>query len=264
MNTYFLVMRNTWDEITTYRFNFAMWRLRNVLQILTAYFIWFAVIPPNQNAFGYSHAQILTYVLGTSFLSAIVMSSRGHEIGETIVNGNLSIMLLKPVRFFSYWIARDIGDKLMNIVFSLIELTILVILLHPPLVFQTNGVYILLTIIAIFFAIILNFIISATLSMIGFWSNDIWAPRFLFFVLASVFTGSFFPLDIFPKAIATVLEFLPFSFLIYFPIKIYLGQLSSSEIGIGFLTAFFWIIAGCVFLKFIWNKGLRSYEAYGR
>lgn len=264
MSKYFLVARNTWDEITTYRFNFVMWRFRNVLQILTAYFIWYAVIPPDQQAFGYSHGQILTYVLGTAFLSAVVMSSRGHEIGEAIINGSLSVLLLKPVSWFYYWMARDIGDKFMNITFSLGEIVILVLLLRPPLVFQENIAYILLTIVAVFIAIILNFIISVSLAFVGFWSNDIWAPRFMFYVLASVFTGSFFPLDIFPKTISTILEFLPFAFLIYFPVKVYLGQLSFFEIGVGFLVGLFWILGGFLILKIIWNKGLRTYEAYGR
>lgn len=264
MKKYWHVFINTFSEISTYRFNFAMWRFRNVLQVLTLYFLWSTVIPQQSNLFGYSHEQILTYVIGTSFLSAIIMSTRAQEIGDNIVNGDLSIFLLRPWGYFKYWLARDLGDKLMNILFSIGEIIILVLLLNPPLFIQVNAMLLILTCISVIIAVLLHFLISALMSMLGFWSNDVWAPRFMFYVISGFLTGAYFPLDIFPTAVYNFFQILPFTYLIYFPMKMYLGQLSTEEITNGFFISFIWLIILFVILRIIWIKGIKMYEAVGR
>ena len=115
MNKYLLVAKNTWYETVTYRFNFVMWRIRVVFQMLTVYFLWLAIIPSNGNFLGYTKPLMLTYILGTSFISSITLASRSYGIGEEINNGNLSNFLIKPINYFLYWFAKDMGDKAMNI-----------------------------------------------------------------------------------------------------------------------------------------------------
>src|SRR5581483_8490660 len=153
MKKYYQIMKNTWDEMVTYRLNFSMWRFRNVLQLLTMYFLWYSVIPSNKSIFGYSHSLILTYILGTSILSSVVLSSRSYDIGDVINKGELSNFLLKPINFFYYLFAKDIGDKAMNIVFSFGELFLLFILLRPPFLIQTNPFYLVAFLIAICIAV---------------------------------------------------------------------------------------------------------------
>lgn len=264
MKKYLLIIENTFSEILTYRFNFAMWRFRNVLQMVALYFLWQAVIPQGKVFLGYTQSLILTYIIGTQILNAMVLSSRGHEIAENIVNGDLSTFLIRPLTYFGYWFSRDIGDKAMNILFSLAETAILIYVLKPSLFIQTNILLLILFLIAIFLAILLNFIIGSLLSLVGFWTDDVWAPRFLFFMLISFFAGGIFPLDIFPKGVASFFQFLPFSYLVFFPMKVYLGQLSLVQIFNSIGVAILWIVIGSIFLRFVWKKGLKVYSAYGR
>lgn len=264
MRAYLIVARNTWDEIFTYRLNFVMWRVRVVLQFLTIYILWVGLSSNQQVLFGYSKSLILTYILGTSFLSAIVLSSRTQEIGENINSGDLSTFLIKPFDYFKYWFARDLGDKAMNIFFAIFEFAILFLLLKPPLFVQTDPIYLALTLLAIILATLLYFFFGSLLGMIGFWSPEIWAPRFLSYILVFFFAGGLFPLDIFPKAVYEVIRLLPFSYLLYFPLKIYLGQLSINEIIFGLLTSLTWILVFFLTVQFIWKKGLKRFGAEGR
>lgn len=263
MNKYFSVTKNTWNEILTYRISFVLWRLRTIFQLLTIYFLWFSLIPQGQMLFGYSQVLMLTYVVGTAVLSAIVFSTRTYEIGENINSGNLSAMLTKPMNYFGYWFSRDIGDKFINVAFSTLEIFILFFVLRPPLFVQTNPKYILLTVIAVMLAILLHFLIGFLLGMIGFWSPEVWAPRFIFFILVQFFSGALFPLDVFPKPIFTAFQLLPFSYLLFFPLKIYLGQLSLVEIMQGTAVTVIWIFILWWAVVVIWKKGLRLYTAYG-
>lgn len=264
MRKYLLVTANTFNEILTYRFNFVMWRIRNVLGFLAIYFLWNSVMPENGVLFGYSKQAILTYILAGQVVSSIVFSTRTHEIGENINNGNLSVFLIKPFGYFKYWFFRDLGDKAMNIVFSLTELAIFILVLKPTFFIQTNIFYLGLFILSLALAVVLHFFISSMLSLTGFWSNEVWAPRFIFYILITFFTGGIFPLDILPKPLYELSLYLPFAYLQYLPLKIYLGTLGFNEILRGLVVAGFWSLSLCFLLQFIFNRGLKSYTAAGR
>ncbi|MGH7245640.1 MAG: ABC transporter permease [Candidatus Levyibacteriota bacterium] len=264
MKKYLLVAKNTWDEILVYRLNFILWRMRVILQLLTVYFLWESILPQGSSLFGYNQRLMLTYILGTSFMYSMVLTSRSYAVGADINNGNLSNFLIRPINYFFYWFAKDLGDKAMNILFSIFELTVFIILLQPSLFFQTNSLYMLFTIIASLLSFIMYFFLNFLLGAIGFWSPEVWAPRFIFSIVISFFAGGMFPLDILPKPVATFFQFLPFQYLLYFPIKIYLGQLSVLSICIGLCISALWVMIFYKVLQIIWKKGLILYTAEGK
>lgn len=264
MRKYFKIAKNTWNETVSYRLNFVMWRVRVVLQIITLYFLWLSILPKDASFLGYNQSLMLTYILGTSLISAFVLASRSSEVGDEINRGNLSNFLIKPVNYLLYQFSRDIGDKAMNILFSSVELTILFLVLKPPLFIQTNLTYLGLFLISTVLALILYFLINFLIGLVGFWSPEVWAPRFIFMIVITFFAGGLFPLDILPEQIFKIFQYLPFSYLLYFPLKIYLGQLSLSEIISGLAISSFWLIFMFTVVKFVWNTGLRFYTAQGR
>lgn len=250
--------------MTTYRLNFALWRLRVVLQLLTMYFLWQAIIPQGSQFGVYDRSLMLTYILGGGLLSSIVISSRSYEVGDDINQGNLTNFLIRPINYFLYWFSKDVGDKAMNITFAIFELTFLYLVLKPPFFLQTDPTLLLLTVVAAIIATILYFFLNFLIGLVGFWSPEVWAPRFIFIILITFFAGGLFPLDILPKAVFTLFQFLPFTYLIFFPLKIYLGQLSPHEIQSGILIALIWTLTSYLIVKLVWNKGLKLYTAHGR
>lgn len=253
-----------WDQIFTYRLNFSVWRIRQFVRLLALFFLWDAILGSNRSLFGYTRTTMLTYVLVGSFIDAIVFSSQSFNLADEINNGDLSNFLLRPLNYFFYWAAKDVGDKLMNIMFFVGEFALFVLLIRPPFFFQTHIIVLLLFFIAICIAIMLFFFFSILLGMMGFWSSESWAPRFLFQIILSFFAGSLLPLNMFPKTVSTVFQALPFGYLYYFPIRIYLGQASFSEIFTGFAISLFWITLLFLFARYIWNMGLKVYTAQGR
>lgn len=264
LKAYYTVAKNTWDEATNYRLNFSVWRLRNLLQLVTTYFLWATIIPIGSTFGNYTQSSILTYILGSSFLSAFVLSTRTAAVADEIVTGELSNYLVKPVNYFLYYFSKDIGDKAMNIFFSFFEVSIVIYFLHPPLFLQTNIVLLSLFFLSVIFSIILYYFFSMSLSFIGFWSSEVWAPRFIFFLLLTFFAGGFFPLNILPQPLFLILSALPFPYLLYLPMQIYLGKVSSIQLAVGLSVSFVWIFLLYYFTHLMWKKGLRLFGAEGR
>ena len=181
-----------------------------------------------------------------------------------INDGRLTYVLLMPYSFFKVMAAREFVDKLINFVFSIFEVFIFLLFFKPEIGgFSIGWQSLLLFFLSLFLAVILYFFISLNLGFIGFWSTEVWAPRFLFMVLVWLLAGDYFPLDVLPVGLYKTLRLLPFPYLVYFPVKVLLGKVSLVE-GVEFLfVLFLWTGIFYVFTKFVWQKGLKVYTAQG-
>lgn len=267
MGKYAKVLSISFQQEFTYRLSFIMWRLRNVMQILVFYFLWNSVFQnTNANYFGYTKEKIIAYAFLLIFVRAITLSSRSVDVAGIIQNGELSNYLLKPVNFFKYWLTRDVSSKLLNIIFSIFEITILFIILRPSIYIQTNLLHLSFFVLSLVIASLIFFSITMLTSFVPFWIPEVgWGAQFLVIIIFVEFlSGAFFPLDVFPSVIQNILKLTPFPYLIFVPIKMYLGMedlgsiISSLAIGLG------WFLILIYFVKKVWQKGLKVYEAVGR
>jgi len=143
MKKFLSIFRISFQQEFAYKLNFVMWRIRNVMQILVFFFLWNAVFENRTgDLLGYNKEKILTYAFMLLVIRAITLSSRSVDVSGQISRGELSNFLVKPVNFFKYWITRDLSSKFLNIIFSLLEITLLLIFLKPNLFFQTSFLYV--------------------------------------------------------------------------------------------------------------------------
>jgi ABC-2 type transport system permease protein len=100
--------------------------------------------------------------------------------------------------------------------------------------------------------------------MAAFWTDDVWATRFLFGVIfLEFFSGAFFPIDILPNWLVSIFNLTPFPYLIFFPLKIWLEQVDTDQILNIFLISIAWLIIFYILAKLLWRKGVKNYGAYG-
>ena len=267
MKKYLQIFKLSFQQEFAYRLNFIMWRVRNILQVVLTFFLWSSVFrDPQTEVFGYNQEKILTYVFGILILRAIVFSARAVDVAGEISNGDITNFLLKPVSYFKYWATRDIASKALNLSFSIVEITILFLILKPHLFLQVNPVILLAVFVSLILAIILFFCLLFITNLSAFWMPENgWAAQFLFIVIITDFlSGGVFPLDIMPIAFQKILYSTPFPYLLFFPLQVYLGKIGGPEIIRGLTTSIVWIFILITILKYVWAKGLRKYSAEGR
>src|SRR3989338_885947 len=261
---YLALARLSWSNGLVYRLNFLMWRVRLILGLLTAYFLWKAVFTNQQTMFGYSESAMITYILVASLLQSLILATRSIDLAGIINSGDLSNILIKPISNFWYWLFRDIADKILNLVFASAELTLLFILLRPPIVLPPLSHLILLILLILPLSTFLYYLINYLFGLLGFWTPEVWAPRFLLFVILQFVAGSLFPLDVLPLSIQEIVSFTPFPYLIFFPTQLYLGKLAEPQIITGIMASLFWIGILTFIVKITWTKGLKAYGAEGK
>ncbi len=266
MKKYWQIFKTSWASGFVYRLNFVMWRVRVIIQFLTIYFLWLAIFSQQEQVFGYNRQLIFTYILGTAVLRSFVLSSRCINIGVEIASGDLNNYLVKPLSYLKNWFARDLSDKLLNLIFMTVELGLILLVLRPPLVLPTGLVQAGLFLLTAGLAVWLYFFFSFLVSSYTFWypEHDGWPLRFVVFMVMEFLAGVWFPLDIFPPAIYTVFKFLPTSYFLFYPMQLFLGRLSPIDVWLALGVMLFWLWFLYQLVKLVWRRGLISYGAYGR
>lgn len=263
MSKYWLIFKTEWQLNLIYRLNFTLWRVRSVLQLLLIYFIWWTVFQFQAQVFGYTQVSILTYVLVAALIRAIVLSTRVTDLMDSINSGNVVNFLIKPLGFVRYYLVRDVADKLFNILFYIFELWLIILLLKPQIIFQTNILTLILFSISIIGGLVIYFYLNFIISLLTFWVESSWGPLFLMTIFLEGFGGGLFPIDILPKAFYNLLVLTPFPYLIYFPSKIYLGINNFSQVTYGFFVIGVWILILHTAMSWLIRAGLRQYTAVG-
>ncbi|HUW21382.1 MAG TPA: ABC-2 family transporter protein [Candidatus Bathyarchaeia archaeon] len=263
MKKYWAIFKISWQRSLEYRAEFLAHMMRNVVYLVVLIFIWGAVFNQVESFGGYTLPSMVTYLVMVRVIHFANRGNTGRAIGEEIKNGQLSRYLVKPVSYLKYWFSLFGADRLFD---GLMRLFFLVIaLIVVPYVFEITSVKtVLLFLLFLPFSLALNFLVNIFMASFSFWVTDIRLFETVVSLTIGFFAGELMPLDILPGFLKQAALFLPFQYVLYFPVKIYQGTLSNWEMTRGFLLVFFWLLLGYWVLKRFWQKGLKRYEAVGQ
>jgi len=264
MKKYLQLAKITFQEYFVYRLNFYLWRFRNFISFLTLLFFWLAIYGNRTEFLGYQKAQMLTYVVGIAFLRTVVLGSRSADLAGQVRSGELTKFFLQPIKTISFWFTRDVVDKGLNLFFTIIEILVILWLLKLSFYLPQHLTTYLSFAVLSFLAVFLYFFLSFTLSVVAFWTEDVWATRWLFGIIFLEFlAGAYFPLDVLPSWLTKIIYLTPFPYLVFFPLKVWLEQLTMGAVAKAILICLTWLIFFWWLSTFLWKKGSRNYQAYG-
>lgn len=260
---YWQMLAISWQAGFAYRAGVILWRLRVFLSTLMSLSIWQVIFVSRSQVLSYTGDQMTTYIFLVSILWSLILATDLHGLASQIYNGEMANSLTKPLNLYISLYMYDLADKLKNFFFVVLESGVLALLFHPVFSLPPIGI-LLLTIVWTLLAMVLNFIITLLFGCIGFWSNEVWAPKFLFFMIVDFTAGKLFPLDILPSAVQRVVSFTPFPFLSYYQTQLFLNKLPMSQLPALTLTLVGWCLGLGYITHRIWSRGMRDYEAVGR
>jgi len=264
MKKYLAVARITLANVLVYRWEYLTSQFRAILLLITLYFLWTQVFKTRIILFNFDREQIITYVFLATILRQFVIISATDQIAQELQSwGKFFSYLLKPIGYFSYWFTVDLVYKLTSLVSIILIIIIPTIFFQIPFVQPAGILTFLLFLLATFIAILIYFYMGILVSTTGFWTPQVWGLQFMMLLILEFSAGAYFPLDVLPATIQSVIKLTPFPYLLYYPISIFLGKLSYIESIRVILISTLWLFAVFSVTKFVWNKGLKAYEAWG-
>ncbi len=263
MRKYWAIFRINWQKSVEYRADFIGHLGMGIISFVVMYFIWSAVFRGRETFGGYTFSSMMTYVLMTKFLHFIQRQNVGRLIADEIKEGKMSMYLIKPVNYLRWWFSIFLADRSFEFLIRLTMLLAFFVLL--PKVIPFLGMSRLMPLLLfIFISLIINFFLNLFIASFAFWLTDVRLFRSAIFMIFDFFAGGLVPIDIMPPFLKNLGLILPFQFTAYFPIKLYQGSLSPGEIVKGISLAVFWTFALGAIISFVWQKGVKRYEAVGQ
>jgi ABC-2 type transport system permease protein len=101
------------------------------------------------------------------------------------------------------------------------------------------------------------------MAMLAFWLLEISTFIFILFAFEYIASGHLFPVDLFSPPLFHALLFTPFPYQMYFPVALYMGKISGSDLWTGLLAQFLWVLLAYWFARFMWRRGVKKYSAFG-
>ncbi len=263
MSKYWTVFKLGWSKILEYRVEFLMSRLRSIVILLLFYFVWYSLTYKTGEFAGYTLNELVTYVFGINILRSIIIGAEMTEPAEEINNGFFSKYLTQPVNFFSYNFFRELPQRTINLIAGVLEVWLFSYFFQIQLVFPASAGQLGFFFLSLALALGLFYILSFLMNLLAFWSREAMGPRFLFDWIFLFLSGAYFPLDVLSRSLLFFASFLPFYYIIFFPMSVYLGRINGPEILQGYLIQIVWIVASGLITSLVWQKGLKRYTGEG-
>ena len=109
----------------------------------------------------------------------------------------------------------------------------------------------------------LSFQIQYIFGLSAFWIVNPWYIRFLTYGLGKLFGGSVIPLWFYPEWLRNISMYLPFRFITYEPIQIYLGHIDATQAWTCIGMQLFWLVIMLVLEAIFWRRASRKIFVQG-
>lgn len=199
---------------------------------------------------------LIPYYLLVAVTEPIVRSEIDEKIRDCAESGEIINYLLKPVSYYFWLLAEEIGKR----IYTLVILMPLMLLVGWFLTkygfaiqFGENWLVLVFSLVVSFW---LSFNFAYAIGLFAFWLEDFWAINNLKRVLITLLGGVVLPYSFFPTTVSKLLALTPFPFFSTWTARILEGKTAENEI----LIALFWCCFFYLFSEWFWKITIRKYE----
>jgi ABC-2 type transport system permease protein len=264
---YFNIFRVSLIERTAYRGDFLLGTILRFFPVITTILLWTAVFKgTDQNRIaGFSEKRMIAYLL-LIHISRMFSSMPGLSatIARDIREGTLKKYLLQPLDMIGYLLSYRAAHKVAYITTSALPYAGLFVLCSGYFVgLWPDAVTLLAYGLSLILAFVIGFFFEAAMGMAGFWFLEVTSLLWVVNTVNYFISGQMFPLDLLGPPWDTILKWMPFQYLAYFPAIIFLREVHGRALIEGLLVELAWAMVLIFLARWLFARGLRRYSAYG-
>jgi ABC-2 type transport system permease protein len=196
-------------------------------------------------------------VLGSILISYIIVT-----VSDKIKSGIIVSDLQKPLDFQKLTIADSFGAMLGNFVMEFIPKFIILKLaldIYLPSSLFNAVCFFVSLIFGYFILTAMDYLIS----LVAFYLVEAWAFMVMKNLLVGFFSGLLFPLWLYPDKIKFLIDILPFKYIFFSPINIYLGKYNAIDTMYSFVFQVLWIAGLVIMGKLLTKVAIRQITIAG-
>ncbi len=182
--------------------------------------------------------------LQQAFLALFMGWMLENEVFDSIMNGNISYELCRPIRIYDMWFVRSLALRLSRAVLRCFPILIVAALLPAP--YKLTAPASFQAFILFLFAAVLGLLVAVAMCNIVYiiciFTLSPMGIRMVYISLADLLGGSVIPLPFFPDHLRRILSLLPFASTQNVPLRIYSGDISGIAISQTICLQLFWLL----------------------
>lgn len=211
----------TYKEWAAYRSHMAVSILIGPVYFLVQYFIWQAIFSARETLNGFTLEQMLAYYGVMAVTTYLTFDFADWNLQMLIRTGKYVTFVLRPVSHRFYALAQKIGHRTLG--FFLEFLPVFLIFLF---VFRIDlkPASVGWAVLSVLLGFLMTFFVNYCIGLTAFWLVNAAGVRRMFLMIRDLTAGVFLPLTFFPDIVQKVLFVLPFQFMQYVPVRVWIGE----------------------------------------
>jgi ABC-2 type transport system permease protein len=248
-----------------YRWNFFIRSVFQLFPLLGTIFIWRAIFEAKGSGIGsFDFSQVTFYFLLVLVVDNLITPTDDEwQVAADIRDGQMNGFLIRPVNYLWYRFSLYASSRILYSVATLPIVVVLFLAFSPYHHWPGDGLTWCLTGVSLGLAALLQFAIVFCVALLAFWLLEISTIVFIIYTFEYFLSGHMFPLTFMPPLVQEALRWSPFPYELYFPIAIFMKKVQGEGLWSGLIIQTVWTIVGLFFARFVWNRGLRRYQAVG-
>jgi ABC-2 type transport system permease protein len=250
-----------------YRVNFLLRASFALIPLMATIYLWRAIYSSKEGGSevsGYTLAGMISYYLLVTIVDALTaVTEDDWQIAGDIREGNINQFLLKPIDYLWYRLCLFFANRMIYVVVAVFPVTLFILYQREYFVAPAHWALLPVFLLTLLLTALLQFFMSYTMALLAFWVLEVSTFIFILFAFEYIAGGHMFPIDILPPWAAAALKFTPFPYQMFFPVSVYLGRVTGSEMWLGIVIQVFWVIFFYCLARIVWGRGIRKYTAVG-
>jgi len=226
------------------------------------YFIWKAIYEHSTSIEGFDFNHLLTYVAVGWIIRSFYFNNIDQELAYQVMEGRLAMDLIKPVNIQMMYVARAAGESVFRLGMLTAPTALLLFLVYPlrrPASLVHGAAFLASVLLSFLIVAAINFAVGTFALRL---KSILGLLRAKFFLL-ELFSGLLLPISFFPQVFQKVFSVLPFEYISYVPLLIYLGKLNGWEILRALALQMFWVAVLLALADGMWRWSSRKITIQG-
>lgn len=248
---FFILVKNIYKMQNSYKMNKNIMMLGKVFGLFAEIYIWKAILYSSE-----SFEEMCTYIFAKTFVTAITKNNVITDMNQRVRTGQISMDISRPFSFPVQLVFESVGYSCFQVTFMALPVMLIELLFFE--VAMPDKECIIYFVVFSLGAMGIKILLSLCIATLSFYVFEIGILNRLLEDVTSLFSGSLLPLWFFPEKLYLLAEILPFRFIIYIPVTIYMGQYTLSEIQSLFFIMIIFLIILSIAVLILWNIALKK------
>jgi ABC-2 type transport system permease protein len=210
----------------------------------------------------FGQSQFVAYYLATLIVRLLTGAWVVWEANSEIRQGTLAFRLLRPIHPLVHYAAENLAAVPLRVAITLPIATVLL--------FVTGGTHVTrdpllwaLFLVAVVGAWLITFLALSVIAALAFWVDSAVSVAQVWFGLFTILSGYILPLEVFPGWLSSAARFLPFRYVLAFPVEMIIGMTPRGQAFVELGIQWLFVAGLALAARGAWRAGLRRYAAFG-